>query len=131
MAQVEQEHERLDLLVNDIFGGDRYAQWDKNLWAHDLAGGLRMLRMGVDTHLITSAKAPHFCVSESPSYVARGVAALGADPDARRYAGRVLSSAELARTHGVTDIDSSQPDCWCYLVEIHDASRSAEEFGHR
>jgi hypothetical protein len=37
-----------------LFGGDRYAQWDKPLWEHDLAGGLRMLRMGVDTHLITA-----------------------------------------------------------------------------
>ena len=45
---------RLDVLVNDIFGGDRYAQWDKPLWEHDLAGGLRMLRMGVDTHLVTA-----------------------------------------------------------------------------
>ena len=35
-------------------GGDRYAQWDKPLWEHDLPGGLRMLRMGVDTHLITA-----------------------------------------------------------------------------
>ena len=43
-----------DVLVNDMFGGDRYAQWDKPLWEHDLPGGLRMLRMGVDTHLITA-----------------------------------------------------------------------------
>ncbi|MGA8208195.1 MAG: SDR family NAD(P)-dependent oxidoreductase, partial [Candidatus Dormiibacterota bacterium] len=54
---IELEHRRLDILVNDIFGGDRYMQWDKPLWEHDLEGGLRMLRMGVDTHLITTAKA--------------------------------------------------------------------------
>ncbi len=42
------------MLVNDIFGGDRYAQFDKPVWEHDLAGGLRMLRMGVDTHLVTA-----------------------------------------------------------------------------
>src|SRR5262249_29396395 len=47
----------LDILVNDIFGGDRYAQWNKKLWEHDLTGGLRMLRMGIDTHLITASKA--------------------------------------------------------------------------
>ena len=41
------EHGRLDVLVNDIFGGDRYMQWDKPLWEHDWQGGLRMLRMGV------------------------------------------------------------------------------------
>ncbi len=34
-------------------------------------------------------RAPHFCVSESPTYVGRGIAALASDPDAHRYAGRV------------------------------------------
>ena len=54
IAWIESRHGRLDVLVNDIFGGDRYAQWDRPLWEHDLAAGLRMLRMGVDTHLITA-----------------------------------------------------------------------------
>ena len=53
VAAIEDERGRLDVLVNDIFGGDRYMQWDKPLWEHDLQGGLRMLRMGVHTHLIT------------------------------------------------------------------------------
>ncbi|MGH3407787.1 MAG: SDR family oxidoreductase [Streptosporangiaceae bacterium] len=52
-AAIEREHGRLDVLVNDIFGGDRYAEWDKPLWEHDWPGGLRMLQMGVHTHLIT------------------------------------------------------------------------------
>ena len=54
VARVDSVHGRLDVLVNDIFGGDRYAQWDTPMWQHDLAGGLRMLRMGVDTHVITA-----------------------------------------------------------------------------
>jgi NAD(P)-dependent dehydrogenase (short-subunit alcohol dehydrogenase family) len=53
LATIEREHGRLDVLVNDIFGGDRYAEWDKPLWEHDWVGGLRMLQMGVHTHLIT------------------------------------------------------------------------------
>ena len=53
LATIERERGRLDLLVNDVFGGDRYAEWDKPLWEHDWAGGLRMLQMGVHTHLIT------------------------------------------------------------------------------
>jgi NAD(P)-dependent dehydrogenase (short-subunit alcohol dehydrogenase family) len=57
VAAIESEHGRLDVLVNDIFGGDRYAEWDKPLWEHDWAGGLRMLQMGVHTHLITGAAA--------------------------------------------------------------------------
>jgi NAD(P)-dependent dehydrogenase (short-subunit alcohol dehydrogenase family) len=219
--RIEREQGRLDVLVNDIFGGDRYAEWDKKLWEHDLDGGLRMLRMGIDTHLITCAKAlplllrgegalvvemtdgtsefnasfrrgvgfyydlvkaaveritigltaeledtscravavtpgwlrsermlenfdvteetwrdalekrPHFCISESPTYVARGIVALASDPDVARYAGNVLSSAELARTYGVTDTDGTQPDCWRYLVEIQLPGRPATELGYR
>lgn len=215
------ERGRLDILVNDIFGGDRYAEFESKLWQHDVQGGLRMLRMGIDTHLITCAKAlplmlagdgglviemtdgtadynanfrqgvgfyydlvkaavqritlgltaeladqactavavtpgwlrseamldefgvteqtwrdalpkvPHFCISESPYFVARGIAALAADQDVGRYAGRVLSSIELAREYGVTDTDGSQPDCWRYVVEIQDAGLPATESGYR
>src|SRR5215467_1005780 len=57
VAAVERDHGRLDVLVNDIFGGDRYAQWEEPLWEHDWHGGLRMLQMGVHTHLITCAAA--------------------------------------------------------------------------
>src|SRR3954453_4406273 len=53
VSVIDGEHGRLDVLVNDIFGGDRYMEWDKPLWEHDWAGGLRMLQMGVHTHLIT------------------------------------------------------------------------------
>lgn len=202
------ERGRLDILVNDIFGGDRYSEWDKPLWEHDLHGGLRILRMGVDTHLITSAKAmplllrdgggllvemtdgtaainarvrpsvgfyydlvkacvqrivesltvelaehpvvalgvtpgwlrseqmlenfgvrednwreacqrvPGFEVSESPTYVARGVAALAADGAVRKWAGQVLTSRQLADAYGLTDTDGSRPDCWG-LVESY------------
>lgn len=221
IARIERERGRLDVLVNDIFGGDRYAEWDKPLWEHDLTGGLRMLRMGIDTHLITIAKAlplilrgdgglvveitdgtsefnkgfrtgvgfyydlvktaveritiglaaelattdctalavtpgwlrseqmlrnfgvteenwrdaladtPHFCISESPTYIGRGVDALAADPGVARHAGKVLTSAELARTYGLTDIDGTQPDCWRYVAEIQGQGRPATERGYR
>ena len=42
------------MLVNDIFDGGRYAEFGTTLWEHDLAAGLRMLRIGIDTHAITS-----------------------------------------------------------------------------
>src|SRR5512133_803953 len=57
VATVERERGRLDVLVNDIFGGDKYMEWDKPLWEHQWEGGLRMLQMGVHTHLITSRAA--------------------------------------------------------------------------
>jgi NAD(P)-dependent dehydrogenase (short-subunit alcohol dehydrogenase family) len=46
IAAIDDQRGRLDVLVNDIFGGDRYMQWDKPLWEHDWQGGLRMLQMG-------------------------------------------------------------------------------------
>ena len=36
---IEREQGRLDVLVNDIFGGDRYMEWDKPLWEHDWRAG--------------------------------------------------------------------------------------------
>jgi NAD(P)-dependent dehydrogenase (short-subunit alcohol dehydrogenase family) len=221
VSRVDDEQGRLDILVNDIFGGDAYMQWDKKLWEHDLAGGLRMLRMGIDTHLITAALAlplmlrrpgglviemtdgtfeynkkfrervgfyydlvkaaveritigltaeldgerctalavtpgwlrseamldeygvteqnwreatarePHFCCSESPAYVARGIAALAADPGVARYAGRSLTSGQLARIYGVTDTDGSRPDGWSYITEIEGPGLPPRETGYR
>jgi NAD(P)-dependent dehydrogenase (short-subunit alcohol dehydrogenase family) len=211
VAGIERDHGRLDVLVNDIFGGDRYMEWDKPLWEHDWAGGLRMLQMGVHTHLITCraaiplmlgsaeaqgtrglviemtdgtseanaefrrnvgfyydlvkanverivkglnaeletepvtvvgvtpgwlrsermlenfgvteenwrdavARRPAFAISESPTYVARGVAALARAGDAERWAGTILSARQLADAYGVTDIDGSRPDCWGHLA---------------
>ncbi len=211
VATVERDQGRLDVLVNDIFGGDRYSEWDKPLWEHDWAGGLRMLLMGVHTHLITSraaiplmlrtaaahgtrglivemtdgtaqanaafrrnvgfyydlvkanverivkgltaeledhpvtavgvtpgwlrsekmlenfgvteaswrdacARTPDFAISESPAYVARGVAALAQAGDASRWAGTIISARQLADAYGVTDTDGSRPDCWGYLA---------------
>ena len=54
MQRIEAEHGRLDVLVNDIWGGERLFEWDTPVWEHDLESGLRMLRLAVDTHLITS-----------------------------------------------------------------------------
>ncbi len=208
IEQIESNSGRLDILVNDIFGGDRYADGSKPLWQHDLPGGLRMLRMGIDTHLITSAKGiplllrsgggvviemtdgttkanatvrpwvgfyydlvkatvqrivegltyelaelpvtalgvtpgwlrseqmlehfgvrednwreacdrvPGFAISESPTYVARGIAALAGDPALERFAGQVLTARQLADTYGVSDVDGSRPDCWS-LVDAY------------
>jgi NAD(P)-dependent dehydrogenase (short-subunit alcohol dehydrogenase family) len=54
IERIDGESGRLDLLVNDIWGGELLAQWDTPVWEHDLAAGLRILRLAIDTHLITS-----------------------------------------------------------------------------
>ena len=221
VRRIDREHGRLDVLVNDIWGGERLAQWDTPIWEHDLAGGLRMLRLAIDTHLITSHHAlplvirrpgglvvemtdgtreynearyrlstfydlvktsvirlafaqgkelaphgstavaltpgwmrsemmleaygvteanwrdatrgdPHFtAISETPRFVGRAVAALAADPDVQRHNGASLSSGELAKQYGFTDLDGSQPDCWRYLVEVQEAGRPPDPTGYR
>ena len=226
VARIEREHDRLDVLVNDIFGGDRYMEWDKPLWEHDWDGGLRMLQMGVHTHLITARatiprmlrtaedhgtqglvvemtdgtseanaefrrnvgfyydlvkanverivkgltaelenrpvtvvgvtpgwlrsekmlenfgvtesnwrdaleRRPSFGISESPTYVARGVAALATADDADRWAGTIASVRRLADAYGFTDTDGSKPDCWGHLAAYgwdHDDGRGIDEF---
>ena len=54
VARIAADHQRLDVLVNDIWGGERLFAFDKKVWEHSLDDGLRLLRLGVDTHLITS-----------------------------------------------------------------------------
>jgi NAD(P)-dependent dehydrogenase (short-subunit alcohol dehydrogenase family) len=54
VARVDADHGRLDVLVNDIWGGETMIDWTARLWEHDLDRGLRILRLAIDTHLITS-----------------------------------------------------------------------------
>ncbi|MFD9901670.1 SDR family oxidoreductase [Mesorhizobium sp. NPDC059025] len=54
VQRIRAEQGRLDILVNDIWGGENYVEWNKPVWEHDLAKGLRMLHLAVDTHLITA-----------------------------------------------------------------------------
>ena len=54
VQRIESEQSRLDVLVNDIWGGEQLAEWDTPVWEHDLDGGLRLLRLAIDTHLVTS-----------------------------------------------------------------------------
>jgi len=220
VGRIDSESGRLDVLVNDIWGGELLFGWDTPLWEHDLEAGLRLLRLAVDTHLITSAAAlpllnrqpgglvvemtdgtaeynastyrvnvfydlakasvirlgfsqahelrafggtavaltpgwlrsemmldafgvteenwrdateqhPHFCISESPRYVGRAVAALAADPDRARWSAQSLSAGQLAREYGFTDVDGTRPDAWRYMVEVQDPGRPAGDAGYR
>jgi NAD(P)-dependent dehydrogenase (short-subunit alcohol dehydrogenase family) len=219
-TRIDDEHGRLDVLVNDVWGGELLAEWNVPVWEHDLDGGLRLLRLALDTHLITSHHAlpllirqpggllvemtdgtadynartyrlstfydlaktavirlawaqahelrphgatavaltpgwmrsemmldhygvsegnwrdaterePHFVISETPTYVGRAVAALAADPDVARWSGESLSSGQLARVYGFTDLDGTQPDAWRYIVEVQDAGLPAGDSGYR
>jgi len=54
VQRIREEQGRLDILVNDIWGGEKLFEWNKPVWQHNLDNGLRMLRLGIDTHLITA-----------------------------------------------------------------------------
>ena len=207
IERIDSEHGRLDVLVNDVWGAEHLFQWDTPVWEHDLDNGLRLLRLAIDTHVITShhalpllvrrpgglvvevtdgtaaynadhyrvnlfydlaktsvtrvawaqaqdlrpyggtavaltpgwmrseqmlenhrvsesnwreatERSPHFCISETPRYVGRAVAALAGDPEVARWNGQSLSSGQLAQVYGFTDLDGTRPDCWRYMVEV-------------
>ncbi|MCR4268864.1 SDR family oxidoreductase [Nitratireductor sp. ZSWI3] len=220
VARIRKEHGRLDILVNDIWGGETLFEWDKPVWDHNLENGLRLLRLGVDTHLITAHHAlpllieqpggllvevtdgtaeynanhyrlsvfydlaktaatrmawahakdlephgatavsltpgwmrsemmlehynvteetwreatrdlPDFGISETPRFVGRAVAALAAAPDRARWNGQSLSSGQLARVYGFTDLDGSRPDCWRYITEVREGGKVASPEDYR
>jgi NAD(P)-dependent dehydrogenase (short-subunit alcohol dehydrogenase family) len=54
VQRIDAEGGRLDVLVNDIWGGELLFEWEAPVWEHDLENGLRILRLAIDTHLITS-----------------------------------------------------------------------------
>jgi NAD(P)-dependent dehydrogenase (short-subunit alcohol dehydrogenase family) len=74
---------------------------------------------------------PHFAISESPAYVGRAVAALAQDAEVSRWNGKSLSSGQLAKVYGFTDLDGSQPDAWRYMVEVQDPGKPADTTGYR
>ncbi|MFJ5925493.1 SDR family oxidoreductase [Kitasatospora sp. NPDC092948] len=209
-GRIEDEHGHLDVLVNDLWGGERLtidSIFGKKSWETPLADGLRLLELGVRSHVITAALGlpllvrsaapllvevtdgtavtnrryrenlyydlaknapirmafglgeelaeyggaavcvtpgflrseqmlahfgvteenwrdvvavePTFAIAESPQYLARGVAALAADPRrAERWNQKSTSSGELARVYGITDVDGSRPDGWAYFDAV-------------
>jgi NAD(P)-dependent dehydrogenase (short-subunit alcohol dehydrogenase family) len=54
VERIRREEGRLDILVNDIWGGEKLFEWNKPVWEHNLENGLRILRLAIDTHLITA-----------------------------------------------------------------------------
>ena len=81
--------------------------------------------------LEATKRSPHFAISESPAFVGRAVAALAQDSNVSRWNGKSLSSGQLAKIYGFTDLDGSQPDAWRYVIEVQDAGKPADVTGYR
>lgn len=184
----------LDVLVNDVWGGERHSEWGKKAWDLDLGRARALIEGGLWTHLVTgryllpllrpgglivevtdgdtwsyrgnlpydltkvgvmrlaqawahelegdergitsvsvtpgylrseemlahfgvgeanwrdvTARDPNFAESETPRFVGRGIAALAADPDRRRFGGRALASWTLMDEYGFSDVDGRKP----------------------
>ncbi|MET1013788.1 MAG: SDR family oxidoreductase [Paenisporosarcina sp.] len=52
--QVQKEQGRLDILVNDVWGGDPLTEWGKPIGEHDLHKGLQIQKQAVQSHIITA-----------------------------------------------------------------------------
>jgi NAD(P)-dependent dehydrogenase (short-subunit alcohol dehydrogenase family) len=93
--RIDAESGRLDVLVNDIWGGELLFEWNTPVWEHDLEKGLRMLRLAIDTHLITS----HFALrllSREPGGLVVEMTDGTRDYNAENY--RVSAFYDLAKT---------------------------------
>jgi len=91
---------------------------------------LEAYRVTEDNWRDATARSPHFAISESPAFVGRAVAALAQDPNVSRWNGKSLSSGQLAKIYGFTDLDGSQPDAWRYVTEVQDAGKPADVRGY-
>jgi NAD(P)-dependent dehydrogenase (short-subunit alcohol dehydrogenase family) len=83
--RLESETGRLDVLVNDIWGGDSLVQWGTPFWEHDLAAGLKAWRNAVETHVITSHRLAPLLVATGSSLVIEVT-----DGDSDRYRGSLF-----------------------------------------
>ena len=218
--RIKNEFGKIDILANDIWGAEVLkggpAEWNTPVWEHDLEKGLRILRLAIDTHIITSkyllpllicepggllvevtdgttkynathyrisvyydlAKVavnrlafsqghelapfgatavaitpgwlrsemmlenfgvsednwrdsldasraerglpvapPDFALSETPRYVGRAIVSIALDPERARWNQQSVTSGELAKVYGFTDLDGTRPDVWGKMEE--------------
>ncbi len=54
VAGIRRRHRGLDILVNDVWGGDPLTEFGKPFWNTDLENGLHMLKQAVNSHIITA-----------------------------------------------------------------------------
>jgi len=85
VAGIKRRHKGLDILVNDVWGGDALTEWGKPFWTVNLDNGLRMLKQAIHSHIITS----HFAV---PLMLGRGRGTIFeiTDGDAFYYRGNLF-----------------------------------------
>ena len=114
VARIRRDEGRLDILVNDIWGGEHLMEWNKPVWEHSLEKGLRMLRLAIDTHLITAHYALPLLI-ENPGGLLVEMTDGTADYNATHY--RISPFYDLVKT-GVSRM------AWAHAKDLapHDAT---------
>jgi NAD(P)-dependent dehydrogenase (short-subunit alcohol dehydrogenase family) len=69
VAQIKRRHKHLDILVNDIWGGDALTEFGKPFWKVNLENGLQMLKQAVHSHIITSHYAAPLMLGRSGTII--------------------------------------------------------------
>src|ERR671911_927343 len=95
VGRSDAEQGRLYVLVNDVWGGELLFEWNAPVWKHDLQNGLRLLRLAIDTHLITSHYALPLLIREPGGLVVEMTDGT-ADYNASNY--RVSTFYDLAKS---------------------------------
>ena len=68
-ARVRAEAGRLDVLVNDIWGGDALTEWGRPFWELTIAQGQQMLERSVHSHIITSRHAAPLMIERNAGLI--------------------------------------------------------------
>lgn len=84
-ARVKAEQGRLDILVDDVWGGDELSEWGKPFWELDLEKGHLMLERAVWSHIITARYAAPLLLEKS-----RGLVVEVTDGDNYSYRGNLF-----------------------------------------
>src|ERR1700737_5344828 len=84
-ASIKRRHKGLDILVNDVWGGDALTEFGKAFWTVNLDNGLRMLKQAIHSHIITSHYAVPLMLGRD-----RGIIFEITDGDAFYYRGNIF-----------------------------------------
>ena len=93
VAAIKHRHKRLDILVNDVWGGDALTEFGKPFWTCNLENGLQMLKQAVHSHIITSHYAVPLIVGSGRKGTksrSRGIIFEITDGDAFYYRGNLF-----------------------------------------
>ena len=89
MARIEKEHGKLDILVNNIWGGDPFLEFGKPFWQLDLPKGFQMMEIALYTHIITCHFAAPLLI-ESAKKSSGGLIVEVTDGDSYQYRGNLF-----------------------------------------